>query len=318
DTLLAHMTAKEQNAFCRNLGYRVINAINRVAVVTPHALVASAILNNTQERFARSDLLFIIEIYMAYLATQKAKLADTLVMDQVHAVDQAIESYVHRKFIEPVTQDKDDPSSPMIYGVNDAKRPSLEYYKNNCIAFFIPAAFTALTILEKDAFQFSSVDLHAGYRFWQDFFKYEFAYDIDQTAEYHVRKTIKAFIDEAILMPHPTLPDTYNVTSAGFRKLKLFSIFVKTYLESYWIVLNFFMRTPPDSHKVKDRLKKIEARGNRMFKRREVERREALSKVSYQNAVDFFTSRGIKDAGNTEQIEFYAAALRQALKCLQA
>ena len=58
-----------------------------------------------------------------------------------------------------------------------------------------------------------------------------------------MRKTIKAFIDDAMLMPHPTLPDTYNITSAGFRKLKLFASFLRTYFESYWIVLNVFMRT---------------------------------------------------------------------------
>jgi glycerol-3-phosphate O-acyltransferase len=97
-----------------------------------------------------------------------------------------------------------------------------------------------MAILEKDAFQFSAADLHSDYKFLQSFFKFEFAYDVDQTPEYYVRKAIKAFIDDAILMPHQTIPDTYNVTSSGLRKLKLFSIFLKTYFESYKIVLKFF------------------------------------------------------------------------------
>ena len=120
----------------------------------------------------------------------------------------------------------------------------LEYYKNNCISFFVPAAFTALAILEKDAFQFSASDLQEVYLFLQDFFKYEFAFDVDKATDFYLRKTIKSFIDDAVIIPHPTLPDTYNITSAGFRKLKHYSRFLKTYFESYWIVLSYFRRNP--------------------------------------------------------------------------
>ena len=54
-----------------------------------------------------------------------------------------------------------------------------------------------------------------------------------------------------------------------------------------------------------------------MYKRHEIELPEALSKVSYQNAVDFFTSQGIKGSENIEQIELYSAGIQKALKALQ-
>ena len=38
---------------------------------------------------------------------------------------------------------------------------------------------------------------------------------IDKIEKVH----LKAFIDDAILMPHRSLPDTYNITATGFRKL---------------------------------------------------------------------------------------------------
>jgi glycerol-3-phosphate O-acyltransferase len=262
-------------------------------------------------------MMSIIETYIKHLTTQNAKLADTLVLDHVHAIQHALDTYVQSKFIEPVSKDKDTPYSERNYKINVTRRPSLEYYKNNCIAFFIPAAFTAMAILEKDAFQFSAADLHSDYKFLQSFFKFEFAYDVDQTPEYYVRKAIKAFIDDAILMPHQTIPDTYNVTSSGLRKLKLFSIFLKTYFESYKIVLDFLQRNSQNSIKAKERVKKIEARANRMYKRQEIEHPEALSKVSYQNAVDFFTSRGIKGSDDVEKIDFYNDAIQKSLKALQ-
>lgn len=205
----------------------------------------------------------------------------------------------------------------MAYGINESKRSNLEYYKNNCIAFFIPAAFTALSILEKDAFQFSSSELQAGYTTLQDFFKFEFAYNIDKPAPYCVRKNIRAFVDDAILMPHETIPDTYYITSAGFRKLKLFSGFLKPYFESYWIVLSFLKQHKNNSMNPKDRLKKIQSLGNRMYKKKEIDRIEALSKINYTNAENLFSAQGIKGSDNSEKINHYSNIIQQSLNCLQ-
>jgi glycerol-3-phosphate O-acyltransferase len=315
-TPIQDMGTKEFNIFCRNLGHRVINAINSVTVVTPHALVAAALMNCSKKSFSFDHLISHVETYMNHLISQKARLADTLLVDHVHTVEHVLDTFVQRKFIERITKDKKPGYDDSLLKVNQSKRPNLEYYKNNCIAFFVPAAITSLAILIKDTFQFSAPDLHSDYEFLQYFFKYEFAYDVDKTTEYFVRKNIKTFIDETILMPHPTLPGTYNLTSSGFRKLRLFSSFLRTYLESYWIVLHYFMQHPPNSIKPKDRIKKIETIGNRMYKKKEIERKEALSIVNYTNGIDFFTTNGVKGSDNKDRIEFYADAIQKYLNYL--
>ena len=314
---LADMKSKERNAFIRNLGYQIINAINRVTVVTPHGLVAGAVLNFTKEKFSIGELFSVLETYMRFLTTQNAKLSDTLVSHQQAAFEKVVASYTQRKFIESLSKNNEDTDAEREFLINESRRPYLEYYKNTCIAFFIPPAYTAMAILEKDSFRFSASDLHAGYGFWRKFFKFEFAYDVDIRSEFHVRKCIKAFIDEGMVIPHQTLPDTYDVTPEGFRKLRIFADFLKTYFESYWIVLNFYMRNPQNKVKAKDRLKKLTARGNRMYKRKEIDRKEALSKVTYQNAVEMFSRRGIKGSDDTEKIEIYSVALQKALKYLR-
>ena len=315
-TPIEDMPTKEFNILCRNLGHRVINAINSVSVVTPHALVAAAVLNCAKKSFSFDHLMSHVETYMNYLLSQKAKLADTLLIDHINTIDRVLDTYVQRKFIDKVTKDPDTLHTEALFQVNVNKRPNLEYYKNNCISFFVPAAIAALTILVKDAFQFSASDLHADYNFLQYFFKYEFAYDVDMTPESFVRKNLKAFIDEAILMPHPKLPDTYNLTSSGFRKLQLFSRFLKPYFESYWIVLNYFMKHPQNSIKAKERLKKIEAIGNRMYKKKEIERKEALSIINYNNGIEFFNYNGVKGSDDNEKILFYADGIHKYLNCL--
>ena len=314
--LIQDMASKERNALIRNLGFRIINAINNVSVVTPHGLVASVLLNCSKERFTYEHFMSHVEIYMNYLLSQKVEMADTLLLDNVYAVEQVIDAYLNRKFIIQTSKSMEGRFAGAQFMVNENKRPILEYYKNNCIAFFIPAAFTALAILEKDAFQFSASDLNIGYNFLQGFFKNEFAYNVDQTSEYFIRKNIKAFINEAVLMPHPTLPDTYNLTSAGFRDLKLFSSFLKTYFESYLIVLKYLGGVSNSLPHTKDILKKIQATGNRMYKKREIERKEALSKINYENAMDYFTTHGVKSSQDTEKIEYYTEAIQRYLNCL--
>ena len=317
DTPVTEMSSKELNGFIRKLGYQIINAINRVTVVTPHGLVAGALLNFSKEKFSIKELHSVLAAYMRHLDMQNAKLADTLVPDQQRAFEKVVASYTQRKFIEPLSKNDEETKGEKEYLINESRRPYLEYYKNTCISFFIPAAYTAMAILERDSFRFSASDLHPRYGFWQKFFKHEFAYDVDIGSEFHVRKCIKSFIDEGMVIPHQTMPDTYDVTPAGFRKLKIFALFLKTYFESYWIVLNFYMRNPQNAVKPKDRIKKITARGNRMYKRKEIERKEALSKVTYQNAIEMFSSRGIRGSDDTEKIEEYAVALQHALNYLQ-
>ncbi len=310
------MTSKEINALCRNLGNRFVNSIDQISVITPYALVAGAILNSLKKRFSYEDLMGYIETYLTYLFSQGATLTDTLIFNHTQAVEQVIDTYINRKIIEPIALGKDNQTSDRIFITNENQRPNLEYYKNNCIAFFVPAAFTSISILEKDAFQFASADLASSYSFLQDLFQNEFAPDMDRSPEYFIRKNIKAFIDDAILMPHPTLPDTYNLTSSGFRKLKFFSNFLKPYFESYLVVLNYFRQNKIISDDPKVRKKKFEATGNRMYKNNEIELKEALSSINYNNADKFFITKGINGSNKGGKIDFYSDEMKRYMSYL--
>ena len=315
---IREMTTKEQNALCRNLAFRVLNAIDNVAVVTPHALFASAVLNCSKTRFSYDQLMFHWKTYLNYLSSNNAKLADTLTTDANPAVNHLLDTHVQQKLIEIISDKKDGYAIDTLFKINESRRPILEYYRNNCIAFFIPPAFTSLAILAINAFQFAVDDILPRYSLLQNFFKNEFAYNVDKPVTYFVQKNIAAFLDDGILLSHPTLPDTYNLTSTGLKKLKLYSSFLRPYFESYWIVLNYFMQYSQDSIDAKERLKKIQVIGNRMYKRHEIELKEALSKVNYDNAVGYFITHGVKGSENTEKIEFYADEIRKHLSSLSS
>ena len=202
--------------------------------------------------------------------------------------------------------------------VNESRRPALDYYKNNCINFFVPAAFTALAILEHEAFQFSAEDLHITYKFLQDLFENDFFHDADLPPAFMVRKNIKAFIDDGIIVPHPALPGTFNLTSAGLKKLNLFASFLTPFFESYWVAFNYLKDAKKPDEAEKDRLKKIQALGTRMYKNDEVEKYEALSRITFKNAMNFFVGKGVRSREDQELIRFYSEALQKYMNYLPA
>jgi glycerol-3-phosphate O-acyltransferase len=313
---LGDLSSKEQNLLCNEIGYRVIHAINKHTVVTPYGIVAAAALACPSRNFTYEQFQFHIDTYMNYLSNRKITMADTLLINPAHAFDQTLEKFIQQKMVEKHTLQKKNLMSESTFNVIENRRTMLEYYKNNCIFHFVPPIYTALAILKNDAFQFSSADILNHYRFLQDLFSYEFAADWDREPDYFVRKTIKFFIDEAALVPHHTLPDTYNLTSSGFRKLKAFAGLLKPQFESYWIVLTFFSHFPRDSQESRDRIKKIQALGFKMYKNHEMECFEALSKINYENAASFFNSMGIKGTEDIDLIERYALEIQSYLRHL--
>ncbi len=155
---LIDLNTKQQNALCRDLGWRIINAINSVTVVTAYGLVSSAVLNSSLRLFSLEDLMFDIDTYLSILSLQNADMADTLHHGHINAIKNVLDAYVQRKLLNQVSDSSQDDATDYQYQVNVNKRPLLEYYKNNCVSYFIPAAFTALAILERDTFRFAATD----------------------------------------------------------------------------------------------------------------------------------------------------------------
>jgi glycerol-3-phosphate O-acyltransferase len=316
--LLGDIKLKKQMQFAQNIGYTILNAIDKVTVVTPQALIASAVLNCSKHKFAYCLVIAHVKSYMSYLKAQQVELAETLVRDHEYAVKQVMEYYLNQKLIERVSGDDAGHLTNCEFRVSENRRALLEYYKNSCIAYFIPPAMTALSILAVDSFRFTSGSLHENYRLLQKLFKKEFAYNAEYAPEFLVRKSIKAFINDEIVHPHPTLPDTYTLMPSGLHRLKYYAGFLKSYFESYLIVLNYFSgKQKKKAIEPAERIKKIQALGNQMYKRGEIELPESLSKANYKNAVEFYHRRGIADSHDEQKIKYYMDMIRLNIKHLE-
>ena len=76
------------------------------------------------------------------------------------------------------------------------------------------------------------------------------------------------------------------------------------------------MKSSRNESDAKERIKKIQNTGSRMYKNHEIDRNEALSKVYYSNAIDFFNNKGIKSSEEMDKIKFYEDAIQKYLSFL--
>jgi glycerol-3-phosphate O-acyltransferase len=277
----------------QELSYSIIQAINQVSVVTPFSLVCAALLTYPRKGVYRRELLQIIQVLHDYLLSQQVTEADSL-GDLSQAVEETLSLCESRKLVTPIEREEGltDELGLGGYSIDETKRPLLEYYKNNILHFFLPAAMVSLSILARQGFEFTREEILEDYGFLQDFFRNEFIFS-EVEPEVQVEQTLDYFAARGVVINLDPQEASYTLSASGLKDLAYFANLLFNYLESYWIVLRSikFLQKKPRSER--EFLKRIQSIGQKLFKLGEVERSEALSESTFQNAIKIFGEKGI-------------------------
>jgi len=277
----------------QKLGFRIIQAINRVSVVTPFALVCAALLTYPRKGVYRRELWKIIQVLYNYLKAQNVPLADSL--DNLpQAVEDTLALCESRKLITPIEKEEGltDELGLGGYSIDETKRPLMEYYKNNLIHFFLPISMTSLAILTGQGFDFERHQVVEDVRFLLDLFKYEFVYD-SQDPEFLVDQSLAYLASRGVVVSLDPQGTGHIVSATGLKELAYFANLLYNYLESYWIVFRSIKYLQKKPRSEKEFLKRIHSIGHKLHKMGEVERPEALSDITFQNSLKLFGEKGI-------------------------
>lgn len=291
------LRSKDANALCTHIADKTLHSINRHTVVTAQGLVAAALLSSPAQGLSLKALGERVDIYLNYLLSQGTELADTLMLDRRHAIDFVLNDFLRQKWVRRRYRGDADAHTmtEARYRVRSGRRQMLEYYKNGCLPVLLPAAVTALAILARDAFQFTAEQLLPLMEGIEAHLGDEFPPDLEHSLTWRLRKTLKAFMGEAILSPHPNLPDTYHLTAAGRRGLALLAGLLKPLLESYWITVSAHLQAGPQNGNGSGRIslsaKQIHQTGKRLFKHGRIDGIEALSLPVFQSAASHYQVR---------------------------
>jgi glycerol-3-phosphate O-acyltransferase len=277
----------------QELAYRFIQSINRISVVTPFALACAALLTYPRKGVYRGELLQIVQVLQDYLKYQGVPEADSL-EDLNQAMEDTLTLCESRKLVAPIEKEEGlaDELGLSGYSIDETKRPLLEYYKNNILHFFLPAAMVSLAIMARQGYEFNRAKVLEDYAFLQDLLRNEFVFS-DTDPEVEVTKAMDFFESRGVVITLDPQEASYTLSASGLKELAYFANLLFNYLESYWIVLRSmkFLQKKPRSEK--EFLKRIQSIGQKLYKLGEVERSEALSEVTFQNALKIFGEKGI-------------------------
>lgn len=93
-------TNEEFMTFVKKFSYKLMAAINRQAVATPHGIIASAILNGHKNSFSKGQMIERANTYLNILMNDKVELSETLLLDLDNTYNTVIHNFLSRNFID--------------------------------------------------------------------------------------------------------------------------------------------------------------------------------------------------------------------------
>jgi glycerol-3-phosphate O-acyltransferase len=282
---------KERHAMYRDFAWRIIHNINSASMITPFALVAAVILTTSKRGITLAEIKLITRNYFNYLQHRGVPMASRL-HDLEKALEDALSLMEKSKWLELLADEDETDEEERIYTVDDSNRLHLEYYKNNIIHFLLPAAYVSSAILAKEAFEFNLEGIEDDLLFFRNFFKFEFVYDADENLAETIDKVLSYYTSQGFVTRVNAQDNTYRITHQGLIALSCFAGLLKSYFESYWIVLRATKYLANKTLTEKDFIKKVNSLGNKLYKLELVERIESISRITFENGIKFFCEKG--------------------------
>jgi glycerol-3-phosphate O-acyltransferase len=209
-------------------------------------------------------------------------------------------------------KDEDDDLEEEVFTVDDGKRLTLEYYKNNIIHFLLPAAYVATSILAQQTFRFSIAQILEDVAFMKNFFKYEFVFDNELDDEDLIAGVLRIFEQRDWLHRLGESDQPFILSHGGLRTAHAFHGLLRSYFEGYWLVLRAFRYLQKKPYTEKDFMKKVFNLGQKTLKLELIDRPESVSKIMFGNALNYYLERGLiekrleEDKGKEKGQECYA------------
>ena len=211
-------------------------------------------------------------------------------------------------------KDEDDDLEEEVFTMEDGKRLTLEYYKNNIVHFLLPASYVSTSILAQQTFRFSVAQVYEDVAFMQNFFKYEFVYDNEISNEKLVGDVLEIFEGLGWLHRMGEDDQPYVLTHKGLRAAHSFHGLLRNYFEAYWLVLRAFRYLHKKPYMDKDFVKKVMSLGQKALKLELIERPESISRIIFGNALQYYLEKGViekqtkGEKGKEKDQEWYADA----------
>jgi glycerol-3-phosphate O-acyltransferase len=266
----------------RALAHQVMYSINEVTVVTPAAIVATALLSHQKRGMTRTLLLEASRDLLRTLEKMNARIASQLRIGEGRlredTIDEALGLFIDARLIVA-----HDTGPDPIYTIDSERRIALEYYQNTIIHFFVPRALVAAGMLV-DKEQWVRISrLNDRVQQLSRLFKHEFIYRTDATFDAILAETMRELAEDGEI----EIRDGHAQATEGLarQRLERYAVMLQTFFESYLLALRGAEIVLDGPIPKKEWYKRTLALGQQMYLAGEIERRESLSKLKLETAL---------------------------------
>jgi glycerol-3-phosphate O-acyltransferase len=271
-----------KRAAVRALAHKVMYSINEVTVVTPAALVATALLSHQKRGMTRTSLLTACQDLLVTLDVENARIAHQLRIGEERIREDTIDEAL-RLFLDARLIVAHDTGPEPIYTIDSERRLALEYYQNTIIHFFVPRALIAAALLVNKE-QWAKISrLNDRVQQLSRLFKHEFIYRTDATFDEIFQDTLQEMVRVGEI---ELRGETAQATEGVMRnRVERYALMLQTFFESYLLALRGAEIVLDGPIPKKDWYKRTLALGQQMYLAGEIERRESLSKLKLETAL---------------------------------
>ncbi|MGB5810691.1 MAG: 1-acyl-sn-glycerol-3-phosphate acyltransferase [Polyangiales bacterium] len=279
---LDDLSPAERRAAVRALAHKVMYSINEVTVVTPAALVATALLSHRKRGMTKSGLLETCQDLLLTLSSMGARIAHQLRIGEERIREDTIEEAL-RLFLDARLIVTHDTGPEPIYTIDSERRLALEYYLNTTIHFFVPSALIASSLLVDREEWVDIARLNDRVQQLSRLFKHEFIFRTDADFNQVFREALAAMEKAGEV----EIRDEKVHATEGIRRHRLerYATMLQTFFESYLLALRGAEIVLDGPIQKKEWYKRTLGLGQQMYLAGEIERRESLSKLKLETAL---------------------------------
>lgn len=261
---------------------KVVHEIGKAMVVLPTSLVSLALLAHHRRSIRHTDLVERVGRYRAFLARYNASEANSLVhFDQ--AIGQALDRFLRAKQVSTLEHEQQ-----RMWAVAPDQRLALDFYKNQILHFFAPAAIAASVIRGQGEDAFTRSDLLEGFTALAELLTREFTFDPDLSLE----ALLKVGLDALEAHGAVSRKGGWYRVAQTTHIAEIYGL-LRSLIEAYVLVLRSASRGK-DKAKLVSTL--LDDQAN-LIAAGIIRWPEALSKVTLGNAVSAFLTAGLFEVG---------------------
>ncbi len=304
----AGVTEDQKRSLVRALGNAVMYGISRVSTVTPHALLASALLAHRRRGISAKDagerIVFLRRIAEDLGAPFSPQLEGAPSSPEtLGPIADALAMFASQGMVKTV-QAMGEP----IYQLEDDKRAELAFYKNTLLNLVAGRTIVASALLSTPGDSLAQVRERA--LVLSRLFKFELIYPVGKTFEVIFTETVAHLSKLGLVLADEV---TLKVAPEPFAKpmLHFLAELIRDYLESYWLSAKAAAHLPAAGIEKKEFVKNALEAGRGEFLAGSLTAAEALSRTNLENAVQYLVDQKILAEQNKKLV-----AAPQAAKAL--